>query len=163
MKPLGFRVLEDFQGSHAGITEYNVPFIAAQKLKDKILTVAAELLGYEPSKLRIENGLVHYLEPWGRSITFQKAVNECYKRHVSLTKTTPPVQSPCLTPDRYANNYQSYHFVIHNYDATVPHAILDEIVIQVRLANSILKDKQLVQGLIVTVKSAYRCRVSYYR
>ncbi len=61
--------------------------LAAQKLKEKILAVGGNLLGCDPSKLTIRDGLVSHSDDRRRSITFQKLVEECYKRHVSLTET----------------------------------------------------------------------------
>ena len=61
--------------------------LAAQKLKEKILTVGAELLECDPSKLTLKNELLRHLDDPQRAVTFQKVVEECYKRHVSLSET----------------------------------------------------------------------------
>jgi CO/xanthine dehydrogenase Mo-binding subunit len=69
--------------------------IAAQKLKEKILDVGGDLLRCEPSKLTIKDGLVRHTGDERRTITFQNVVEECYKRHVSLTETGYYIAPKC--------------------------------------------------------------------
>jgi CO/xanthine dehydrogenase Mo-binding subunit len=69
--------------------------IAAQKLKDKILDVGGDLLRCEPSKLTIKDGLVRHTSEERRTVTFQKVIEECYKRRVSLTETGYYIAPKC--------------------------------------------------------------------
>jgi len=69
--------------------------IAAQKLREKILSVGGDLLRCEPSKLTIKDGLVRHTSDERRTITFQNVVEECYKRHVSLTETGYYIAPKC--------------------------------------------------------------------
>jgi CO/xanthine dehydrogenase Mo-binding subunit len=69
--------------------------IAAQKLKEKILDVGGDLLRCEPSKLTIKDRLVRHSDDTRRTISFQEVVEECYKRHVSLTETGYYIAPKC--------------------------------------------------------------------
>jgi CO/xanthine dehydrogenase Mo-binding subunit len=69
--------------------------IAAEKLREKILTVGGDLLRCEPSKLTIKDGLVRHTGDERRTITFQEVVEECYKRHVGLTETGYYIAPKC--------------------------------------------------------------------
>jgi CO/xanthine dehydrogenase Mo-binding subunit len=86
--------------------------IAAQKLKDKILSVGADLLHCEARSLTIKNGLVGHLQDARRTITFQKVVEECYKRHVSLTETGYYIAPKCdFEPETsQGTTYQQYTY-----------------------------------------------------
>ena len=61
--------------------------LAAYKLREKILSVAGDLLRCAPSQLTIRDALIHRSDAPRQSITFQRVVEECHKRHVSLTET----------------------------------------------------------------------------
>jgi CO/xanthine dehydrogenase Mo-binding subunit len=86
--------------------------IAAQKLKDKLLNVAGDLLRCDPSKLSIRNGLVADRDDPRRSIAFAEVVEECYKRHVSLTETGYYVAPKCeFEPENsQGTTYQQYTY-----------------------------------------------------
>jgi len=86
--------------------------LAAQKLKDKILTVSGELLKCDPSKLTIKNELVRNLDDSQLAVTFQKVVEECYKKHLSLTETGFYTAPKCefLSEDSQGTTYLQYTY-----------------------------------------------------
>lgn len=96
--------------------------LAAQKLKEKILTVGAELLRCEPSKLTIKDGLVRHADDARRVVTFQKVVEECYNRHVSLTETGYYVAPKC---DFQQENSQGTTYQQYTYGAVVAEVQID--------------------------------------
>jgi len=96
--------------------------IAAQKLKHKILIVGADLLHCEASSLTIKNGLVSHLQDERRTVTFQKVVEECYKRHVSLTETGYYIAPKC---DFEAETSQGTTYQQYTYGAVVAEVQVD--------------------------------------
>lgn len=96
--------------------------IAAQKLKDKILDVGGELLHCEASSLTIKNGLVSHLRDTRRTITFQRVVEECYKRHLSLTETGYYLAPKC---DFEPENSQGTTYQQYTYGAVVAEVQVD--------------------------------------
>lgn len=96
--------------------------IAAQKLKEKILDVGGNLLHCEPSKLTIKNGLVRHTSDERRTISFQKVVEECYKRHVSLTETGYYIAPKCEF-DPESSQGTTYHQ--YTYGAVVAEIQVD--------------------------------------
>lgn len=57
---------------------------AAEKLKEKLLKVSAEILSVKKEDLNIKNGLIEFND---KSITFEEAVTECFKRDIPLFET----------------------------------------------------------------------------
>jgi len=96
--------------------------IAAQKLREKILTVGGVLLRCEPSKLTIKDGLVRHTGDERRAIAFQEVVEECYKRHVSLTETGYYIAPKC---DFEPENSQGTTYQQYTYGAVVAEIQVD--------------------------------------
>lgn len=96
--------------------------IAAEKLKEKILTVGGALLRCEPSKLTIKDGLVRHTGDERRAIAFQEVVEECYKRHVSLTETGYYIAPKC---DFEPENSQGTTYQQYTYGAVVAEIQVD--------------------------------------
>jgi len=86
--------------------------LAAQKLKDKILTVAGDLLHCNPSRLTIRDGLIRHPDDPRWTISFQKVAEECHKRHLSLTETGFYVAPKCeFDPENsQGTTYQQYTY-----------------------------------------------------
>ena len=86
--------------------------LAAQKLKDKILTVAGDLLHCNPSRLTTRDGLIRHPDDPGWTISFEKVVEECHKRHVSLTETGFYMAPKCeFDPENsQGTTYQQYTY-----------------------------------------------------
>ena len=86
--------------------------IAAEKLKVKILDVAGDLLHCEPSKLTIKDALVRQSDEPRKVVAFQKVVEECYKRNVSLTETGYYIAPKCeFEPENsQGTTYQQYTY-----------------------------------------------------
>jgi len=96
--------------------------IAAEKLKEKILTVGGALLRCEPSKLTIKDGLVRHTGDERQAIAFQEVVEECYKRHVSLTETGYYIAPKC---DFEPENSQGTTYQQYTYGAVVAEIQVD--------------------------------------
>jgi len=86
--------------------------LAAQKLKDKILTVAGDLLNCNPSRLTIRDGLIRHPDDPGWTVSFEKVVEECHKRHVSLNETGFYIAPKCeFDPENsQGTTYQQYTY-----------------------------------------------------
>jgi len=86
--------------------------LAAQKLKEKILPVAGDMLQCDPSRLAIKDGIVYHPDERRRSIAFERIVEECYKRHVSLTETGFYIAPKCeFDPENsQGTTYQQYTY-----------------------------------------------------
>jgi len=96
--------------------------IAAQKLKEKLLTVASDFLQCEPSELTIRDELVSHLEDPKRAVPFQKIVEECYKRHISLTETGFYTAPKC---EFESENSQGTTYLQYTYGAVVAEVQVD--------------------------------------
>jgi CO/xanthine dehydrogenase Mo-binding subunit len=96
--------------------------IAAQKLKEKLLTVASDFLQCEPSELTIRDELVSHLEDPKRAVPFQKIVEECYKRHISLTETGFYTAPKC---EFQSENSQGTTYLQYTYGAVVAEVQVD--------------------------------------
>jgi CO/xanthine dehydrogenase Mo-binding subunit len=96
--------------------------IAAQKLREKLLDVASDFLQCEPSKLTIRNERVSHIEDPKRAVPFQKVVEECYKRHISLTETGYYLAPKCeFEPE----NSQGTTYLQYTYGAVVAETLVD--------------------------------------
>jgi CO/xanthine dehydrogenase Mo-binding subunit len=96
--------------------------IAAQKLKEKLLSVASPFLQCEPSKLTIRGELVSHLDDPKRAIPFRKVVEECYKRHISLTETGYYIAPKC---EFESENSQGTTYLQYTYGAVVAEVQVD--------------------------------------
>ncbi len=96
--------------------------IAAQKLKDKVLNVAGELLGCDPSKLNMGNGLVTHRDDPAHSLGFEKVVEECYRRRLSLDETGYYIAPTC---DFEPENSQGTTYQQYTYGALIAEVQVD--------------------------------------
>ena len=96
--------------------------IAAQKLKEKLLVVASDFLQCEPSKLTIRDELVSDIDDPKRAVPFRKVVEECYKRHISLTETGYYVAPKC---EFEFENSQGTTYLQYTYGAVVAEIQVD--------------------------------------
>jgi len=96
--------------------------IAAQKLKKKLLTVASDFLQCEPSKLTIKGELVGHIDDPKRTVPFRKVVEECYRRHISLTETGYYIAPKC---EFESENSQGTTYQQYTYGAVVTEVQVD--------------------------------------
>jgi CO/xanthine dehydrogenase Mo-binding subunit len=96
--------------------------IAAQKLREKLLAVASDFLQCEPSKLTIRDERVIHIDDSKRAVPFQKVVEECYKRHISLTETGFYTAPKC---EFEAENSQGTTYLQYTYGAVVAEVQVD--------------------------------------
>jgi CO/xanthine dehydrogenase Mo-binding subunit len=96
--------------------------IAAEKLKEKLLTVASDFLQCEPSKLTIRGELVSHIEDPKRAVPFRKVVEECYMRHISLTETGYYIAPKC---EFESENSQGTTYHQYTYGAVVAEVQVD--------------------------------------
>jgi CO/xanthine dehydrogenase Mo-binding subunit len=96
--------------------------IAAQKLKEKLLNVASDSLHCEPSKLTIRDENAYHIDDPKRAIPFKKIVEECYKRHISLTETGYYVAPKC---EFESENSQGTTYLQYTYGAVVAEIQVD--------------------------------------
>ena len=96
--------------------------LAALKLKERILAVGGDLLQCEPSKLTIKDALVRHLDDPRRAVTFQKVVEECYKRHVNLTETGFYTAPKC---EFEGENSQGTTYLQYTYGAVIAEVQVD--------------------------------------
>jgi CO/xanthine dehydrogenase Mo-binding subunit len=96
--------------------------IAAQKLKEKLQTVASHFLQCEPSKLAIRGELVSHIDEPKRAVPFRKVVEECYKRHISLAETGYYIAPKC---DFESENSQGTTYQQYTYGAVVAEVQVD--------------------------------------
>jgi CO/xanthine dehydrogenase Mo-binding subunit len=96
--------------------------IAAQKLKEKLLSVASDFLQCEPSKLTIREEHVSHIDDPKRAVPFRKVVEECYKRHISLTETGYYVAPKC---EFESENSQGTTYLQYTYGAVVAEVRVD--------------------------------------
>jgi CO/xanthine dehydrogenase Mo-binding subunit len=96
--------------------------IAAQKLKDKLLSVASDYLHCDPSKLTIRDEQISRIDDPGQAVPFQKIVEECYKKHVSLTETGYYTAPKCEFENE---NSQGTTYLQYTYGAVVAEVQVD--------------------------------------
>ena len=96
--------------------------IAAQKLKDKLLTVASDFLQCKPLELTIRDELVSHIDDPKRAVPFRKVVEECYKRHISLTETGYYIAPKC---EFESENSQGTTYLQYTYGAVVVEVQVD--------------------------------------
>ena len=96
--------------------------LAALKLKERIIAVGGDLLQCEPSKLSIKDALVRHLDDPRRAVTFQKVVEECYKRHVNLTETGFYTAPKC---EFEGENSQGTTYLQYTYGAVIAEVKVD--------------------------------------
>jgi len=96
--------------------------LSALKVREKILTVAGELLQCDRSKLRIKDGIIHHSDDPRRTITFRKVVEECYKKNVSLNETGFYSAPKC---DFEQENSQGTTYLQYTYGAVVAEIQVD--------------------------------------
>jgi CO/xanthine dehydrogenase Mo-binding subunit len=96
--------------------------IAAQKLKEKLLNVAGDSLRCEPSKLTIKDEHISQIDDPKRTVLFQKIVEECYKRHISLTETGYYTAPKC---EFESENSQGTTYLQYTYGAVVAEVRVD--------------------------------------
>ena len=96
--------------------------IAAQKLKEKLLNVASDSLHCEPSKLTIRDENVYHIDDPKRAIPFKKIVEECYKKHISLTETGYYIAPKC---EFESENSQGTTYLQYTYGAVVAEVQVD--------------------------------------
>jgi len=96
--------------------------IAAQKLKEKLLNVASGSLHCEPSKLTIRDEHVSRIDDREQAVPFQKIVEECYKKHVSLTETGYYAAPKC---EFEGENSQGTTYLQYTYGAVVAEIQVD--------------------------------------
>jgi CO/xanthine dehydrogenase Mo-binding subunit len=96
--------------------------IAAQKLKEKLLNVAGDSLRCEPSKLTIRDEHVSHIDDPKRAVPFRKIVEECYKRHISLTETGYYPAPKC---EFESENSQGTTYLQYTYGAVIAEVLVD--------------------------------------
>jgi CO/xanthine dehydrogenase Mo-binding subunit len=94
----------------------------AQKLKDKIVNVAGDILRCDSSKLTIRDCVVQMVEDARRSVPVEEVVKECYKRHVSLTDTGIYTAPKC---EFEQENSQGTTYMQYTYGAVVAEIQVD--------------------------------------
>jgi len=96
--------------------------IAAQKLKEKILAVGGDILGCDPSKLTIQNAVVRHSDDPEWTVSFQRIVEECFKRGISLTETGFYAAPKCEFDHE---NSQGTTYLQYTYGAVVAEVEVD--------------------------------------